>query len=1336
MRHQLKKHVRAFVCRIAAASLILGMAAPGIYPAEETADKGTRLRAGAAPETETKSEIKPAAEIKAKADTMNREHRKERITISGVEDLAELAGRCVLDTNSRDFEVVLTKDITLTGISFTPIPYFSGIFDGQGHTIRGIAILSDGSSQGFMRFVGEGAVIRNLNVEGRIEPDGEAQNIGGIAGSNAGTILNCSFRGSVRAKENGGSIAGINEESGLIAGCSFEGKVTAQHRAGGIAGLNCGSILSCTSLGEVNTGYIETDAETKSTLAADLAGISSFDVSSVSQEDFVDIMDVGGIAGYSSGTVSECRNAGKVGYAHTGYNVGGIAGRSSGFTADCTNEADVLGRKDVGGILGQLEPESIWQYSRSRTQELKSQLNQLNALLDTLASDVSDSSGAIRDDIASASGYADSTIRDLQVITDDVSGDIEKSSSAFSEAVAQLEAAVDENDAEALKNALAQLAQEVSGTELLRRPVNVTVQKDTQSDLSTLLDAREANWWKKLDQYLNSREQSSGQRIVPNVQPQPDAQSQPGVQPQPDVQSQPDELFQPDGQPQPDSTGSDAPAPADPEYTDPDPGVPEPDDSQVVIPDPGIFEESVPVPDDGAFSSDPSGPDDGAFSSDPAWQDASMADIPQDIPQDTPQDISQDIFQGMSQDISQEIPQDTGDGEAFVPDDGQAVLVAEDSTMTGAEDGSIQEDGGDSGLIVEETDGDGSSVLNIEADRNRTYSLGENDLVDSSRDTSAQVSVDANLPDTSRLRTLLQTVLTDSSMLLDPAALSNAMTVLKGLEMTPPDTGSFYDNFQNLSSSVVPIADDARSLAGKAAEDVDAITDQLDAIIETFFSLADSVSLDDRYVETDVSLQDPYQSDSSSVDSCKNTGEVNGDTNAGGIAGCIGFENQIDAEGVLDVSKYLLKDARYTIFAAERGCYNKGSVTAKKEAAGGITGSMEFGIITDCVNTGAVSVETGDFCGGICGTSRGAITKCCAGSLLTGGAYTGGIAGRGTTLSDCISYSYVDSRREYRGAVAGCADGTVSGCWYVDYGTGGIDNVGYTGVAQPMPHVSGQTGRVDGSGTSGSADAEAGYADADSLLTGNVCRITFLVGDEVYREVDVPFGGALKELPEVPNRGDDYWVWDEFDREHVFRSRNVTGAYHRATTTLSSGGDVPDYLAEGVFYEGQELTVTEYVVDESPVSTESVADLIGERIHELHYSQETEGETGSLKGFGSTRQEVRRIITDRLTGPLLDAKTLSVNDYDKDLTVRVRAGSGGRLFTDSGDGDLKETSYKKDGSYIVFGLKNGGSFAYYETLRQNKDMRGRIAIGCGIAAAAVLALILLIRRHRKKRRKK
>jgi hypothetical protein len=125
-----------------------------------------------------------------------------------------------------------------------------------------------------------------------------------------------------------------------------------------------------------------------------------------------------------------------------------------------------------------------------------------------------------------------------------------------------------------------------------------------------------------------------------------------------------------------------------------------------------------------------------------------------------------------------------------------------------------------------------------------------------------------------------------------------------------------------------------------------------------------------------------------------------------------------------------------------------------------------------------------------------------------------------------------------------------------------------------------------------------------------------------------------------------------------------------------------------------------------------------------------------VSGFSVLADDRADIITDQLTGPLLDAKTLSVNDYDKVLTVRVKAAGGGRLFTFSQDGTLQETSYTKDGSYIVFPLENGGSFAYYESLRQNKDMRGRIALVCGITAAILIVLILLIRRRRKKKKQK
>ena len=1243
MRYSMKISGRAAVCRIMAASLVIGMAAPGTIPAEETMD----LPDLAVYETESETGMQSETEIDAaqKAEEDLAAHRAQQIVIKDADDLEALALNCRVDTNSSDFDVILENDISLVGSSFAAIPYFSGVFDGQGHTIRGISIRADGSEQGLFRHVGEGAVIRNLNVEGSIEPGEDAVSVGGIAGENAGSILNCSFRGKVRAKEDAGGIAGINTGSGLISSCISEGYVVAQHRAGGIAGQNSGSVITCSNLGEVNNEPMETAAQTKNTLTSNLADLTSFDVSSIRQEDYVDVLDIGGIAGYSEGTISECKNSGIVGYARTGYNVGGIAGRSQGFTDACTNEGQVSGRKDVGGILGQLEPESIWEYSKGQAQELKSQLYQLNTLIDTLASDVSDSTGTIKDDIATAAGYADSTILDLQTITDDISGDIEGTSSSLASAIEQLQAAVDEQNAEALKTALSDLAAEVASTDFLHLPVNVTVKEDKQTDLSILLDERETEWWQKLDLYLNSREQRSGQRILPTGQTPSGGNSIDGSQ----------------GADPPALLGADEGGDSD--YTG--------DDSQY----------------GGLFGDDPS------------------AGAAQDDYTDPGQD--EDWYDDSGE-----------DADYMIVSDDEAGLALEDSTMTGAEDVLVEDEDGSSEDVIMQDSGDEGNILNIDSDRNREISVG--DEASASHSSSVHVDVNADRPDTTQLRSLLQTVLTDFSSVLDPTAVSNAMEILKGLELTPPDTTSFYSNLQALSDSIVPIASDASSLTGKVAEDVDAITDQLDQIIGTFFDIAGNISLEDRYVESDISEQDPYQSDTSSVENCRNTGTVNADTNAGGIAGCIGFENKIDAEGVLDISKYLLKDARYTIFAAERGCYNSGPVTAKKEAAGGISGSMEFGIITDSVNTGAITVEEDSYCGGICGTSQGTITKSCSGGLMNAETYTGGIVGKGTDIADCISYGFIDGGTSYRGAIAGYADGTVSGCRYVDYGIGGIDNVGYTGVAQPLEHVEKQAGNV---------------------------TVTFLVDDEVYDEVQVHFGGNLDKLPEVPNRGNDYWVWDEFDKDQILRSQTVTGSYHRAIPTLSSGGDVPDYLVEGVFYEDQELTVSELVLDESPVSTESLAGLIGDIHDDIHGTPETEmedaqgsadgtGPEGTVSGIRQARQELKRIMEDRLTGPLLDAKTLKVNDYDEELTVRVKAVSGGRLFTSAKDGDLTETEYTQDGSYIVFKLANGGSFAYYESISQNKSSRMKLVVMCIVAAAILLALILLIRRIRKKRKAK
>lgn len=1363
-----KNCIRVAVSGIMAFSLAVGSLPAGLIPASGTqtaqdagAEAGAGVSAGASDETEgmsgnsitggtgatkkgvsafgAQTEDETEAETETEAGS-SEPVKRERVILADAEDLKALAKRCMVDTASKDLEVVLTADILLSGKGFTPIPYFAGIFDGQGHTVRGMVIRQNGSNLGLFRYVGAGAVIRNLNVEGRIEPGGSAKNLGGIAGSNAGTIQSCSFRGSVRALEGAGGIAGTNTADGSIMNCFFEGKAVSQHKAGGIAGENAGTILGCTNEGEINTEYIETNEQTRNSLASNLSSLSSFDVSSVSAEDFVDIMDVGGIAGYSTGLISECRNQSPVGYGHTGYNVGGIAGRSTGFIVSCTNEAAVTGRKDVGGILGQLEPESIWEYSRGQMDDLKDQLIHLNELLDTLASDVADSSAAVRDGIHTAAGYADNTIRDLEDITETIRFDVEATSATIKELMQQLQTAFDEENAQAMGSAIRDLARVLSETDFFSLPVYVDVKGDSATELNSVLNARESDWWRKLDEYLNSRQSTRAQGATLPV-PQPSAPSGGSTQAAsasdsalPELPGNeavvPDEDYSSgmiddtSGTSSSDGAASD-PYASDAAGTDPYASDGSGEDSYVVDdsipdaiePDPGYVDAPA---DAGYVDAAAAGVDEYASGyADPGYADPGYVDPGYVDPGYVDEGYVEEGYAD----------------EGYV-DDGYVEpagdVIAEEAVLTGSAD-----DPEGAEVIVPDDASLAEPVLDYSSAYDRSLESGDRTLAGSSRNSNVQVSVNTDLPDTSQLRSLISRILTDSTALLDPVALSNAEQILKDLQLTVPDTKTFYQDFRGLAASVTPIADEVHGMTRKAAADIDAITDQLNVIIETFFDLTQNITLDEKYTEKDISEQNPYQSDSSSVENCRNEGAVSGDTNIGGVAGCIGFENQIDAEGVLDLSQYLLKDAQYTIFASVRKCTSEGPATAKKESAGGICAFMEFGIVTDSVNTGAVRVEDGDYCGGISGKSRGTITSCCAGSLVSGNAYVGGIAGQGTNISGCISYSYLGGGREYLGAVAGSADGQVSGCRYVDYGVGGVDNVGYEGAAQPV--------RV------------SLPMPSEGEHPGSYVTVTFDVEGETFREVRVPFGTGLETLPEVPNKGDDFWVWDDFDQEHIFSDQTVTGSYHRATMTLSSPGDVPRYLAEGVFYEGQKLTVEDFEVQDSPVSTESLVDMVEERLNgsaEDAAQASTEAEAQAPAESAATKlpeteteeeaggrlaragREIRRVITDRLTGPLVDAKTLSVNDYDKDLTVRVRAEAGGRLFTAPKDGTLTETDYEKDGSYIVFPLPNGGSFAYYESIRQNKDMRGRIAVICIVLAAACVLVILLAIRHRKRRKQK
>lgn len=331
------------------------------------------------------------------------------IHIRNQEDLRQLAKNCRLDTWSQGKTVVLDQDVTLdeTAEDFLPIPTFGGTLEGNGHRISGFSLTGEDSQTGLFDTIQAGGVVTDLTVVGQVTPSGDSDTIGGIAGRNYGKIVNCTFEGTVNAKTSVGGIVGINETSGQIIQCRFQGVVTGEHYVGGIAGQNTGSLIQCENSGDINTTVVEVSADLE-----DLPELSDLRTT----ESVPAGTDLGGIAGFSSGMIQGCRNTGDVGYAHMGYNVGGIVGRQSGYLDGCGNTGTVQGRKDVGGIAGQLEPQVILRYDEDTLQRLWTELDVLQGMIDQTLTDtgsVSDRFSGDMDRLISDVGAAKDAASDL-----------------------------------------------------------------------------------------------------------------------------------------------------------------------------------------------------------------------------------------------------------------------------------------------------------------------------------------------------------------------------------------------------------------------------------------------------------------------------------------------------------------------------------------------------------------------------------------------------------------------------------------------------------------------------------------------------------------------------------------------------------------------------------------------------------------------------------------------------------------------------------------------------------------------------------------------------------
>ena len=256
------------------------------------------------------------------------------------EDLQELAElvKSGKDPKKAYYKMEAGAGITLTEKSrpWTPIGTaehpFTGTFDGDGKTIKG------------------------LEISG-----GEPKDNQGLFGVNAGTIENLTVEGSVTGKDNVGGIAGTNTRTGTIKDCTSNVSVTGYNGIGGAAGKNDGTVTGCTNQGSV-TG--------SGTGAGGIAGTNSGTAAGNTNSGSVSGKDsVGGIVGTNgeNGKITDNVNSGNVAGDNTGSGsstIGAVIGKN-----DNTNLAeDITGNyyqktdgvnKDLTGIGGTADTAGI-----------------------------------------------------------------------------------------------------------------------------------------------------------------------------------------------------------------------------------------------------------------------------------------------------------------------------------------------------------------------------------------------------------------------------------------------------------------------------------------------------------------------------------------------------------------------------------------------------------------------------------------------------------------------------------------------------------------------------------------------------------------------------------------------------------------------------------------------------------------------------------------------------------------------------------------------------------------------------------------------------------------
>lgn len=185
--------------------------------------------------------------------------------------------------NTKDVYFKLIEDIDAQGANFSGIPTWKGYFDGNGHGITNFNINTNGTHVGFFGKIEKDAIVENLIIGqndnnedtysvkiSSTRNDASTMYIGGIAGENYGTILNCTVED---VDLYGSKNCDAGRTTHLIV------------HVGGIAANNAGTIEGC----YVTNSYLRGNSST------------AHDTNPAITES-----KIGCISGYASGIIQDC----------------------------------------------------------------------------------------------------------------------------------------------------------------------------------------------------------------------------------------------------------------------------------------------------------------------------------------------------------------------------------------------------------------------------------------------------------------------------------------------------------------------------------------------------------------------------------------------------------------------------------------------------------------------------------------------------------------------------------------------------------------------------------------------------------------------------------------------------------------------------------------------------------------------------------------------------------------------------------------------------------------------------------------------------------------------